>query len=183
MELPFSLIERKDGTLRYGIALWYRILAAAIFGVLALSLAMTGEPPSILGWAFLALSALGVLYEEQWSFGRDTVGHRIGVIFAARQTTLSVSELSGLRIVPFVRGTVPGSSEESKENDNALYGEAEGQGSFKRWFSVKKPYLLLVLSAQSGDEYSIDRIPSRRKEWLVSVARKISAVTELPLDA
>jgi len=183
MELPFSLIERKDGTLRYGIALWYRVSAVVIFSVLAFSLASSGEHPSILGWLLLVLSALGVLYEEQWVFGREIVIHRVGVIFAARRTDLSISELSTLRIVPFVRGTVPGSVEESKENEKALYGEAEGKVQGRIWLSGKKPYLLLIIEAKNGDEYTIDRIPARRREWLLSSARRISAVVDIPIDA
>ena len=181
MELPFSLTERADGSLRYGIAVWYRILAVAIFGVLLFAIVGQEAPPSILGWILLALSALGVLYEERWTFGPEKALYRVGLIFAARNTVLPVGELSRLKLSPYTRGTVPGSQDETREASQALSGESDERFPGKGIFSGKKTYLLLILEAEDGTEYVIDRVPARRRTWILSASQKIAGVLGITL--
>ncbi len=182
MELPFVLKERGDGSLVYGIASWYRALSVLILAVLLAALLVPGEPPTVVGWILLALAALGVLYEERWRFGSDGAVHKVGAVFAARRVVLPVKELSGLRVVPYVAGTVPGSEEESRENARALSGDAGPRAVGKRPFSWRKPYLLLILEAKDGSVYAIDRVPARRRAAIRAVARRIAGVVGLPLE-
>lgn len=183
MDLPFTLTEGRDGTLRYGIALWYRVLAALIFAVLAWTLAAQGEPPSIIGWLFLALSALGVLYEDRWSFRRDGVEHASGLVFASRRLRLARESLDALRLVPHVRGSVPGSEDEALENSRALSGEAEANPYGRKGALWKRPYLILVLDARDGSEYSIDKVPARNRDRIRGIAERIAERTGLELRA
>lgn len=182
MELPFTLTKGRDGRLIYGIALWYRIFAAVIFVVLATALISDGTPPSFIGWLLLLLSALGALYEERWVFGGAGAVHKVGLIFLARKLDLPSSELAGLRIVPYVRGTIPGSEDEAVENDKALSGAAEAGMPGRKLFSWKKPYLLLILEGRDGSEYALDRVPARRREALLSIAREIAPLLGIPLQ-
>ena len=182
MDLPFALTENRDGTLHYGLALWYRTIATGVFGILAWTLVSEGRPPSVLGWLLLALAALGALYEEKWIFGPDGVTHAVGLVFASRGKAFTNEDLESLRIVPHVRGTIPGSADETRENARALSGGDEAGAPGKTLLSWKKPFLLLVLAARDGAEYAIDKVPARRREYLTGIARRISSLSGIPLD-
>ena len=183
MDLPFILTEGRDGTLRYGIALWYRVLAALILGILTGALTVQGEPPSIVGWLFLALSALGVLYEERWSFRRDGVEHASGLIFAPRRLKLPRESLDVLRLVAHIRGAIPGSEDEAAWKSRALSGETETNHYGKKNALWKRPYLILVLVARDGTEYAIDKVPARNLERIRRTAMRIGQRIGLELDA
>jgi hypothetical protein len=182
MDLPFSLTEQKDGTLRYGVTLGYRLFSVVVLGVLVFALVSPGAPPSVIGWLLLALSAFGALYEDTWIFRPKTVTHKVGLIFAARRTELLVSEIEGLRILPFVSGTVPGSAEEVRENAKALTGE-DAQSPGRKYFSGKRSYLILILVAKGGAEYSVDRIPARKRDSVRRMAERIAAKIGVSVDS
>ncbi len=180
MELPFTLTETRDGRLRYGIALWYRVLAAGIFGILSWTLSAQAEAPSVVAWLLLALSAFGVLYEERWTFGPVGAEHAVGVLFAVRRLRLDRESLEALSLVPHVRGTVPGSEDEVRENARALAGDPPDPYARKRtlW---KRPYLILVLRARDGSDYAVDKVPARNRDRILGYARRIAERTGLEL--
>lgn len=181
MELPFTLTETRDGRLRYGIALWYRVLAALIFGILSWTLSAQAEAPSVVAWLLLALSAFGVLYEERWTFGTAGAEHAVGVLFAARTLRLDRETLEALSLVPHVRGTVPGSEDEARENARALSGEQDMDPYGRKKSLWKRPYLILVLAARDGSEYAVDKVPARNRDRILGYARRIAERTGLEL--
>lgn len=181
MELPFTLTETRDGRLRYGIALWYRLLAAVIFGILSWTLSAQAEAPSVVAWLLLALSAFGVLYEERWTFGPAGAEHAVGVLFAARTLRLDREALEALSLVPHVRGTVPGSEDEARENTRALAGDPEPDPYARRKTLWKRPFLILVLKARDGSDYAVDKVPARNRDRILGYARRIAERTGLEL--
>lgn len=181
MELPFTLTETRDGRLRYGIALGYRVLAALIFGILSWTLYAQAEAPSVVAWLLLALSAFGVLYEERWIFGPAGAEHAVGILFAARTLRLDREALEALRLVPHVHGTVPGSEDEGRENARALSGERDADPDGRKKSLWKRPYLILVLAARDGSEYAVDKVPARNRDRILGYARRIAERTELEL--
>jgi hypothetical protein len=181
MELPFTLTETRDGRLRYGIALWYRLMAAVVLGILSWTLVAQGQPPSVVGWLLLGLAALGVLYEERWTFGAGGTSHAVGLVFAARRVELARGDLAALRIVPHVRGTIPGSAEEARENSRAMNGQADAEPYARKPAFWKRPTLILVLSTRDGSEYAIDKVPARNRERIRETARRIGERTGLEL--
>lgn len=181
MELPFTLTESRNGRLRYGIALWYRVLAALIFGILSWTLSAQAEAPSVAAWLLLALSAFGVLYEERWTFGPAGAEHAVGVLFAARRIRLDREALEDLRLVPHVSGTVPGSEDEARENARTLSGELDTNPYEKKRPLWKRPFLILILTTRDGSEYAVDRVPARQRGRLLASARRIAERTGLEL--
>lgn len=183
MDLPFSLVERRDGTLRYGPSVVYRIISVAILALLVAVVVSGGRAPSPVGWILLALSLLGVLYEDSWTFGAKAVIHRTGLIFAFRRTELEVSRIARLRVLPYVSGTIPGSAEEARENERALSGELDAGFPQRRLVSVRKPYLILVVETKSGTQYAVDRVPARRRRFVRAMAARVGQKIGVPVES
>jgi len=134
-------------------------------------------------WLLLALSALGVLYEERWTFGPSGAEHAVGVLFAARKLRLDREALEALSLVPHVRGTVPGSEDEARENARALAGEQDTDPYGRKKSLWKRPYLILVLTARDGSDYAVDKVPARNRDRILGYARRIAERTGLELRA
>jgi hypothetical protein len=186
MEIPLTLRARKDGSLVYAIPAAYRAAMAVIVALLAAALFMDGRDPGIGGWAALGLAALGALYEESWTFDRGSgrAAHRVGLLFLARRTAVAIGDLRRFRIAPFVRGTVPGSADEARENAAALAEGRAASGGYdamKRRSRFKKPYLCLVLETVDGSRRFVNAVPARRGAALRAQAARIAEACGLPL--
>jgi hypothetical protein len=182
MEIPLALRARKDGALTYAIPLLFRAAMAAIIGLLAAALLLDGRDPGVGGWASLGIAALGGLYEERWTFdpGSGRIAHRVGLIFLARRVVIPIGDLARLRIAPFVRGTVPGSADEARENAAALAGGgADDLG--RRRARYKRPYLCLSCESADGSRRFVNAVPARRGAVLRAQAARIAEACGLPL--
>jgi hypothetical protein len=183
MEIPLTLRARRDGKLVYAIPLPFRAAMAAIAALLAAALLMDGRDPGIGGWASLSIAALGALYEERWSFdpGAGQVSHRVGLVLLARRTTIALGDIASFRIEPFVRGTVPGSADEERENAAALAGGRADDAGAKR-ARFKRPYLCLICETKDGSRRFLNAVPARRGAALKAQASRIAEACGAPLS-
>ena len=155
---------------------------AALAAIVAGALFAVPGSPAPAAWAILALLALAGLYEESWSFepaGRR-IAHRAGLLVAARSISIPFDEVERFRLVPHVRGTIPGSEDERVRNAAALAAGDAYDSSRRRSF-VKKPYVSLVLDRADGSRYLIDRMGARRAPRLRRDAASIASLCEKPL--
>jgi hypothetical protein len=175
MEIPLVLRSRSGGALVYSISTLFRAGMAAITAILAAALFIDGSRPGLAGWIAIAASALAALYEERWLFdpASGRVVHRAGLLILARSTTIELSELALLRILPFVRGTLPGSEDEAIQNAAALEG-SRGDDRSRRRSWHKKPFLCLVLETRDGSRYSIEVVPARKAAALKARAARMA---------
>ena len=163
MEIPLVLRQLRDGRLSYDMPLWYRLVMAAVVAVIVTALAVGGTPPSIGGWIVLAIVLFAALYEERWIFDAKLgcMTHRSGLLVAARRTVVEFGSIERFRIVPFVRGTIPGSEDELAANAAALAGRYPSDGSRRR-AAFKKPYLRLVCEYADGSSRFLDTVDAMR---------------------
>ncbi len=180
MELPLGLHRTKNGRLVYAIPLWYRFFMAAVAAIVAAS--MFESPGGPFAWVILALAALAGLYEESWVFDSATrrVRHRAGLLVAARSTGLSFDEIERFRLVPHVRGTVPGSEDERVQNAAAL-AAGRGDDSSRRRSPFKKPYVSMLFDCADGSRRIMDRTQARRSLRLRLDAASIASFCGKPL--
>jgi hypothetical protein len=183
MEIPLVLRARGTETLVYSIPSWYRVLMAVIAGCVLASFAVGPSPTGLASYVVLALVALAGLYEERWTFdsGNARLVHRAGLLVAAKTLSIPFAGIQQFRIVPFVRGTVPGSADEASENMAALRGSRDDDSKRHR-AHYKKPYLNLVCVGSDGTEYLINTLPARRAETIRAAAMRIAALCGKPLE-
>jgi hypothetical protein len=182
MEIPLSLRERRDGVLVYALPAAFRAAMAAVVAVLAASLSIEGGSPGVGGWIALAIAAFGCLYEERWTFDPRSglVAHRAGLVFLARRTAIAMGDIERFRLAPYVRGTLPGSTDEAAENEAALSGK-RADDSGKRRARHKRPYLCLVCETRDGLPYLVNIANARKGAALKAQAARIAAACEAPL--
>jgi len=183
MELPLRLRLLKDGRLLYAVSLWYRLLMLAIFAVVVASIFTVEGPPGFFAWIILAVVALAGLYEESWSFDPNTrqITHRAGLLVAARSIGVPFDEVELFRLVPHVRGTIPGSEDERIQNAAALKA-SRGDDSSRRRMSFKKPYVGLLFDRSDGSHYLIDSMNARRSPRLREDAVRIASLCGKSLE-
>jgi hypothetical protein len=183
MEIPLKLRERKGGALVASLPPIFRLSVSSVLAILVASLAVSGGAPGPLGWIILALIALAALYEDRWTFdpaAREAI-HRVGTLPLAKRTVIGFDRLVRVRLEPFVRGTVPGSSEEATENAAALLGGRIG-GPGKRGFSSKRHYLCIVLEAKDGARWFVDAGAARKIEALRARAARVAEACGVPME-
>jgi hypothetical protein len=175
MEIPLVLRARSGGKLVYSVSGIFRAAMAAILALIAAALLLEGDSPGLGGAMAIAIVALAALYEERWSFdpAAGAIVHRVGLLFLSRRLSLNLADVMRFRIVPFVRGTLPGSADEAAQNAAALSGGRGDDGSRRR-SSHKKPYLLIVLETGDGTRYSINSMPARKAATIKEQATRIA---------
>jgi hypothetical protein len=182
MEVPLVLTSPRPDRLVYGLPIWYRAVMGLILAIVVTALLMGDSRPGILAWLVLALLLLGALYEDSWTFdaaeGRAT--HRAGLVVSARSTVIEFSSIERFRVVPLVKGTIPGSAEEQAENAAALAGKRSDDGQIKR-FRHKKPFLSLEIECTDGTRYLVDHLPARNGEKLRSVVSRLATLCGKPV--
>jgi hypothetical protein len=181
MEIHLVLTERR-GRLVYSLPLWYRVLMAAIALLVGGAFAASGEAPAPLGWIVLAIVVFAALYEDRWTFdpAAGSIEHRAGLVFAARRSQIELDKIERFRIAPYVRGTIPGSEDERKENEVALAGNRKDDGRPRRSFS-KKHYLRLICEGRDGAAWLVDTVDARKLDSIHAAAAKIAAACGKPL--
>jgi hypothetical protein len=182
MEIPLVLRpSRAGGALVYSIPLWYRLVMAFLAALIVAAFAVEGSPPGLVAWIVFAVIALAGLYEERWTFDPKGGGivNRAGLVVAAKSRVLRVEEVERFRLLPFVRGTVPGSEDERRENAAALAG-GRADDAIQRRVSYKKPFLNLVCETSDGSVYLINALPARRGPALRDVGRRIASLCGKP---
>jgi hypothetical protein len=175
MEIPLVLRARSGGKLVYAVSGVFRAAMAAILALMAAALFADGGSPGALGWILMALAALAALYEERWTFdpAAGTIAHGAGLVILSRRLGLALGDVERFRIVPFVRGTLPGSGDEAAENAAALAGgRTDDSGRRRAWH--KKPYLRLSLETADGVSHFIDALPARKAAVLKGRAARIA---------
>jgi hypothetical protein len=176
MEMPLVFRDKADGSLVYSISALFRAAMGLILAILAAALFMDGGSPGVGGWIALALAGFGALYEERWTFDKKSgeIAHRVGLVFVARRRKIAMIDVMSFRIVPFVRGTLPGSADEIAQNAAALAGKRADDGARRR-APYKKPYLCIVCETADGSSYFIDALSARKADKLKARASRIAA--------
>ncbi len=174
MEIPLSLTSPRPDRLVYGFPVWYRAVMGAIVAVVCGALLLGEAQPGVFAWLVLAVLLLAALYEDRWSFdARDgRAEHKAGLLFWGRTVSLDFAQIERFRVVPLVRGTIPGTEDEKTSNEAALKGERADDGSLKRE-RHKKPYLSLEIECLDGTRYLVDHMPARKAEQLRLMASRI----------
>lgn len=179
MDLPLVLVLRRDGVLVYRIPYWFRAVMGLIFAAVAAALAFGGSDPGIVGWIVATVLLLSFLYEESWVFDKEKgeIRHRFGLLVAARRLVIPLAGVSGFRLVPWVRGGIPGSAEEKADNKRTLEASRGGQADLeegsKKKALYKKPYLTLVCEG-AEEAVTINMVPARRASAFRALAERIA---------
>lgn len=178
MEIPLSLKKTSDGSLSYGIPLWYRIATGAMLAfVLGGAFSASGRP-SFAAWIIILLLGFGVLYEERWIVDAKTrtIMHKAGILPVTKTQSIPFAQVAELRLSAFARGTIPGSPEEQADKERAfsmMRGKdvsTEGDGATKPSpfkMNRRKPYINLILDTTSGESFLVDALPARSASRLL----------------
>lgn len=166
MAISLRFCERgASGSIRsfeFSLSPGYRIGAGAIAIALGFAAASAAAAPA---WIFPILAALGALYEERWSFDlrAGELRSRIGLVFIARKRRYAFASIAGLGVERFVKGAL----------DQAAQVEPDKmpRGSEAR----------LLVELKDGSRLVVDALPYRDRERLTKAARRIAALTGLPL--
>jgi hypothetical protein len=155
---------------------------AAILAALAAGLALGGGRPGPLGWAVLALAALGGLYQDRWEFdaGAEQARHRTGLCCAARTRTFGFASIERFRIVALAPGTVPGTAA-ARDAQGAALAEAGERDGELRGPGRRQAWLDLVLEDSGGRLRLLQRCPARRGAILRERGERIAALCGKPL--
>lgn len=182
MEIPLSLTSPRPDRLIYGFPVWYRVVMGVIVAVVCGALFLGDTRPGVFGWVVLAILVLAGLYEDRWSFdARDgKAEHKAGLVFLGRTVSLGFDQIDRFRVVPLVRGTIPGTEDEKVANEAALKGGRADDGSLRRE-RHKKPYLSLEIECLDGARYLVDHMPARKAEQLRLMASRIGDLCGKPV--
>jgi len=175
VEIPLVLTSPKPDRLVYGFPVWYRIVMGTILAIVAAALLLGDTRPGALAWLVMIILLLGTFYEDKWSFdGADqSARHQAGLMFLSRSRVVPFVQIERLRIVPLVRGTIPGSEDEKAANEAALKGTRTDDPTIKRE-RHKKPFLSLEIECADGTRFLVDHMPARKAEKLRSLASRIA---------
>jgi hypothetical protein len=163
--LSLTRIIRGGSTigLAYGIGWPFRFALgsiALIMGIGALSAGGIGA-----GWLFVALPALGALYEERWLFDSQdrTVRGRMGLVFLAKGPSFSFSDVTSLDIDIFAKGQI--------DQRTLPAADKMPRGSQAR----------LILHLKDGQSFMIDSVPFAARAKLRKDAQEIAALLGMEL--
>lgn len=157
--MQFRLTLRKSGNaLVYGIPAWYRAVLSAIAAVLAAASFAAGGV-SVIGIAAAALTLLGALYEERWSFDAATGAceGRMGLVFAARGPSFQASAVERLRLDVFIKGRL----DQAPQSPDAKLPPGS--------------QIRLFVDLAGGESLLVDSVPVRSRAGLERVAKAIAA--------
>ena len=176
MEIPLRLKKTADGSLSYGIPLWYRLVTAAMLVMVVAGLLTTEGSPGLFAWIILVLLIMGLVYEERWTLdpASKTIRHSSGFWPISKATTTGFDSIEEFSLRALARGTIPGSKEETDLNAKAfdmMYHRDIEQGFTKGFLrsAGRVPYINLLLKTQAGETYLVDSLPARRASRLAAV--------------
>ncbi len=165
ISLRLSRLSKAGVTLgiSYGIGLPYRIVLGAIALIVSMG-AITAEGIG-LGWLFVALPALGALYEERWIFNSQdrTVQGRMGLVFLAKGPSFSFDEIAGMDIDLFAKGQV--------DQRTLPAPDKMPRGSQAR----------LILRLKDGQSFMIDSVPFAARDRLRKDAQEMAGLLGVEL--
>lgn len=182
MEIPLKLISRKDGSLYYGIPLYFRLMIGGMLALIAAAIVMEDFHTGPVGWIVVILLILGVIYKEDWLFDAPNrlIHGLVGFYPLFKRTDLSFEEVSYIQLAAFSRGTIPGSAEEKSSNQEA-FDEMKGDTPKKgvkgmEFFQRKKLYIAMLLITKNDEHYLLDMVPARKASRLSSTGRALAAL-------
>lgn len=183
MELPLRLSSRPDGSLFFGVPPYVRIIMGAMFLLLGSAIVAAGFQGGLFGWFALALLLMGLLYREDWYFNAATrnAHSAIGFTPLVRKHIIAFEEIESLQLATFSKGTVPGSADERRSDQEAfdtMHGRP-GQEDTRTWtepFKRRKLYISLLLNTRDGERYLLDMTPARKSAQLAQAGRAIAAL-------
>ncbi len=182
MEMPLTLRVRKDGVVALGLPPSYRAMSIAMLAVLVGALVVGNGIFGPIGWGLLALVTVASLFEDSWVFDATSrrISHRSGLFPLLRRRVITLADAERVRVVSFIRGTVPGSEDEREEKKIAMTG-ASPADFFRRKSPHKRRYLCMILDVADGSQYFMDAASPRAKSSLVAKAAKIASCCGIPL--
>jgi hypothetical protein len=148
-----------------------RFLPAVVSGWLFYALAGAGgglvTGPRVVALALCLVSALAALYDDRWIFDdhEKKVTRRLGLLFAARETTLDMASLQ--RVV--LGGRI-------------VAGSREDDGQAGRRRAAIASFASLALEEVSGKKHRLEQYRGGRAAELRDVAAEIAAFCGLPLE-
>ncbi|MDA8411575.1 MAG: hypothetical protein M0001_14465 [Treponema sp.] len=188
MDLPLVLARRKDGSLVYRIPIWFRIVMALIFAAVGAAIFVGGSAPGTIGWIVLIVLLLALLYRETWIFdpAKKEISHRFGLWILSKKVVIAMGDISCFRLIPWVRGSLPGSEAEKTENRLTLEAsrgkQIGGEDSGKRKAApFRKAYLTLACETPEKS-FTINMVPARGGMALRASADKIATACDKPLE-
>ncbi len=184
MEIPLRLISRKDGSLFYGIPLFFRIMMGGMLALIGAAIVLEEFQSGPIGWIAVGLLLLGFVYKEDWLFdpSNKTIRGVLGFYPLLKKTTLTFEEVAYIQLAAFSKGTIPGSEEEKSSNREA-FEEMRGDVSkreIKRGgldiLRRKRLYIALLIITKNEEHYLLDMVPARRASRLSNAGRALSAL-------
>jgi hypothetical protein len=193
MEIPLSLKKTSDGSLSYGIPLWYRIATGAMLAFVVGGAFSAGGRPSLVAWIVIVLLAFGMLYEERWivDLKAKTITHKAGILPVTKTQSIPFTQVAELRLSAFARGTIPGSPEERTDKERAfsmMRGKdvsADGDGAAKPSplkMNRRKPYMNLILDTVTGESFLVDALPARSASRLLKAGSAMAEAAGVPFS-
>jgi len=187
MDLPLVLVRRADGVLVYRIPLWFRAVMGLILAAVTGGMFVGGGAPGPVGWVVTLLLLLALLYRETWIIDAKggEIRHRFGLLVASKKIAIALSDVNCFRLVPWVRGSLPGSEAERLENRYTLEAsrgkQIGGDDSAKRKAPFRRAYL--TLACETGEKsVTLNMVPARNGVALRVIADKIATACGKPLE-
>ena len=188
MEIPLRLVGRKDGSLFYGVPLYFRLIMAGMLILMISAIGVEGFNTSVIGWIIIILLLLGFVYKEDWTFDPSSrhILSQIGFYPLLKKTGIAFEEVAYLQLAPISKGTIPGSKEEeaaNREAFNEMRGKEAGEDSkagIHSLFQRKKLYIALLIITKNEEHYLIDMIPARRASRLSQTGKALAALVGCP---
>ncbi|MCX7023359.1 MAG: hypothetical protein NT080_01915 [Spirochaetes bacterium] len=182
MQVSLSLAIRKDGTVSYGMPLWFRISSLAIMLVVAGTFVVNGSYGPV-GVIVIAALAAGIAYEECWIVdpAARKVRHAAGFMPFPRRMDIGFDEVKRLKVDAVASGTAPGTESERAAMAEAL-NPAPGRFPPESGRKRRKVILKLLLETADGGEYLVDLAPASKLEAFRKTASVIAAAIGVPAE-
>ncbi len=173
-----SLRERGPDRLVLSLSAVHRVTFAVLTAlsvfILFTGVLFEGEPTVFLArntvaWLLVVVMALGLLYEERWTFDRAAgrVENRFGTVFLARRKDFPLADLERVGLERFTRGRLTdGPTGSGTDGASAEGGRSAGpfsgalRPSRRRWGDQR--ILRLVAVDRAGEVHVLDAGPVHR---------------------
>ncbi len=184
-QIPLALGRRRDGSLEYGMPIWFRILSVGILAVIAAA-SIAGGSPGALGVVCMALLLLGAAYEERWIVDRTskTLVHVAGFLPFTRRTGVPFDAVVRVRVDAVASSALPGSESERRIVDETL-GAATSADAIatrlgKRGQRRGKVLVNLLIETKDGDVLLVDLVPASRLQKMRDLAELFAGEIGVP---
>lgn len=181
MEIPLSEKRSSTQCIEYRIHPAFRLFFLAMASVLLSASTLYGTV-SLPGLLAAVVSLLGALYTEHWVFKADEkrVTYYAGLIPFLKKTEWSKDEIAAFSVSAFMKGEI------DQGKTNALLEKIDTKIS-KQGHLPFAPELririTLAMHLADGSMLAIDESGIRSRQRLAALARRISALTGIPLKS